>query len=48
MQMDGDTLLITGGASGIGYALSKHFLTLNDEVIMCGRRESRLFQKIYS
>jgi uncharacterized oxidoreductase len=35
-------MLITGGASGIGYALAERFLAAGNEVIVCGRRAERL------
>jgi uncharacterized oxidoreductase len=44
MNMSGNTVLITGGATGIGYALAESFLGLGNEVIICGRREARLRQ----
>jgi len=44
MKISGNTLLITGGATGIGYAMAKSFLQAGNEVIICGRREERLLQ----
>ena len=38
MQMTGNTILITGGASGIGLALAKRFLARGNTVIASGRR----------
>jgi len=42
MKMSGNTILITGGATGIGYAMAKYFLERDNEVLICGRRENRL------
>ncbi len=42
MNIDGNTILITGGATGIGLALAEEFLRAGSEVIVCGRRKSRL------
>ncbi|HUN65207.1 MAG TPA: SDR family NAD(P)-dependent oxidoreductase [Bacteroidota bacterium] len=42
MNMSGNTILITGGATGIGYAMAEWFLNAGNEVIICGRREERL------
>lgn len=42
MQTSGNTILITGGATGIGLALTEAFLASNNTVIICGRREDRL------
>lgn len=42
MQLSGNTILITGGASGIGLALAERFLQAGSEVIICGRRENKL------
>ena len=42
MQTSNNTVLITGGATGIGLALAIEFLNKGNEVIICGRRESIL------
>jgi len=42
MNMHGNTVLITGGATGIGFALAKAFLKEDNEVVICGRREHKL------
>src|SRR5881296_1239058 len=42
MQLSSNTVLITGGASGIGFALAERFLRAGSEVIICGRREEKL------
>jgi len=42
MNISGNTVLITGGATGIGLAMAEAFLKGGSEVIICGRREARL------
>lgn len=42
MQISGNTILITGGATGIGLALATAFLEKGNTVIICGRRENKL------
>lgn len=44
MDISGNSILITGGATGIGYALAEAFLAEGNEVIICGRREIRLLE----
>jgi uncharacterized oxidoreductase len=39
MKINGNTIVITGGATGIGFALAKEFVKAGNEVIICGRRE---------
>jgi uncharacterized oxidoreductase len=42
MQLSGNTVLITGGTSGIGAAFAEKFLQAGSKVIITGRREERL------
>ena len=42
MKRSGNTILITGGASGIGLAMTKRFMEEGNTVIVCGRREDAL------
>ncbi|MBW7458649.1 SDR family oxidoreductase [Paenibacillus sepulcri] len=42
MNMSSNTILITGGASGIGYALAERFIQAGNKVIICGRRADKL------
>ena len=44
MQMNGNTILITGGATGIGFSMAKYFHERGNTIIICGRREDRLEQ----
>ena len=39
MKINGNTIVITGGATGIGFALAEEFIKADNEVIICGRRE---------
>jgi uncharacterized oxidoreductase len=39
MNISGNKILITGGASGIGLGLAERFLKEGNTVIICGRRE---------
>ena len=40
--LKGKRILVTGGGSGLGKEMSRHFLTYGAEVIICGRREEVL------
>jgi len=42
MNIQGNTILITGGGTGIGFALADAFVKADNEVIICGRREAVL------
>ncbi len=39
MNIKGNTVLITGGATGIGLALAQVMVKAGNKVIICGRRE---------
>lgn len=42
MDLSHNTVLITGGATGIGLALAERFLRAGSDIIVCGRREDKL------
>ncbi len=42
MRTTGNTILITGGGSGIGLAAASLLASIGNEVLICGRRESTL------
>ncbi|MCL2492493.1 MAG: SDR family NAD(P)-dependent oxidoreductase [Clostridiales bacterium] len=42
--MNENTVLVTGGATGIGYSMAKNFHGRGNTIIICGRREDRLEQ----
>ena len=44
MKTNNNTILITGGATGIGLALAEVLLRNGNQVIICGRRQDRLLQ----
>ena len=42
MNLNNNTILITGGSSGIGYEMAKEFLKKGNTVIITGRNEAKL------
>ena len=42
MKMNGNTILITGGATGIGFALAETLVNAGNKVIICSRKENKL------
>jgi uncharacterized oxidoreductase len=42
MKLSGNTILITGGAAGIGFSFVERFIKAGNKVIVCGRREAKL------
>lgn len=42
MNLQNNTILITGGSSGIGLELTKQLLEFNNKIIICGRSNERL------
>lgn len=42
MNFSNNTVLITGGASGIGLSLASHFVQKGSTVIICGRNKNKL------
>jgi uncharacterized oxidoreductase len=42
MNLSGNTILITGGATGIGFGLAETLLRQDNRVLICGRRSHRL------
>ena len=44
MQTTKNTILITRGGAGIGFALAETFIKAGNEVLICSRRESKLLK----
>lgn len=44
MQTTKNTILITGGSTGIGLAIAETFIREGNEVLICARRESKLIE----
>jgi len=44
METRGNTALITGGATGIGFSLAEILVKAGNKVVICGRREDKLIE----
>lgn len=44
--LDGKTILITGGGSGLGLAMAKKFYSVGADIAICGRTEDKLKQAV--
>ncbi|HVC57874.1 MAG TPA: SDR family NAD(P)-dependent oxidoreductase [Candidatus Acidoferrales bacterium] len=42
MNLRGNIVIITGGATGLGFALAERLVAMGNEVIICGRRQASL------
>jgi uncharacterized oxidoreductase len=42
MKISGNAILITGGATGIGFGLAEAFFNASNKVLICGRRQAKL------
>ncbi|HEX7364402.1 MAG TPA: SDR family NAD(P)-dependent oxidoreductase [Dehalococcoidia bacterium] len=48
MKVKNNTILITGGATGIGFAMAQAFYKAGNTVIICGRRQNKLEEVKYT
>ncbi len=46
MKITGNTVLITGGATGIGFSLAEAFVGAGNEVLICGRRKDKIAEAV--
>jgi uncharacterized oxidoreductase len=44
VKLSGNTILITGGATGIGLAMARAFVAASNKVLISGRREAKLLE----
>src|SRR5438045_2374463 len=44
MRLSNNSVLITGGSSGIGFAFAERFARARSNVLICGRREDKLLE----
>ena len=44
MELSGHSVLVTGGATGIGSAIATRFLEAGSQVLVCGRRADKLHE----
>ncbi len=44
MKTSGNTILVTGGATGIGFSMAQAFSRAGNEVLICGRRDTKLLE----
>ncbi|MDP4199699.1 MAG: SDR family NAD(P)-dependent oxidoreductase [Bacteroidota bacterium] len=44
MNLSGNTILITGGATGIGLAMARAFVAASNTVLVSGRRDAKLME----